>query len=786
MTKIRHSKSGSAIITAIGMGVVLLFVIAAVYTFSSHRMQTTILESQKVKALGLAEAGLELVIAELLNNSSFATHETTSAFEWKNDLPRTSSVENNSNHALKITNSGRGTYHGKLGDGEFKVKVALIPYKDDTKTKAIDESLSFLRVESLGKFENTIRKIEAVVNRRFPAREFLMYDGGFLSLVYGKPGNNNKNVFSTGHLYGHEGVEIGRILNTAQSPSPQGPGTTQELDDMNAIISGAGGIFIYSPINAKFREKRGAPALSTVIPKNTVFPLNGTYDNPADKEYGAYPNELKEARPALSENLKPWIKDAEDGISLAPRKPNFVGLKADAKTPKGLFFSASDNSGMSKKYRMPNGWTENGANHLDAVILDFGSNLRESKVSLPPNFNGVIYSEKDVVIKGNPPANINIVSDRNVFVAGDFNQSGDPNDFNEFYGLPQDYKGGNALTATDYADNIKDKLKDDVSNDPTKHKHHVAATVIAAHRIVYDYRSPVDCFENEIFPYMKYELAKAITDDATAKANCLEKNRSGIINAGTNEASFTAKIEKYFQQFPIEKVDSTVSSTPAEDALKDELKQMFNDKSGQFNFDDFNNISKKIWKGYSENYEDQSGGERGLLSEHARNPEFGVYKLLNQLRKNLGVPGEGKSEDFDPSLINDKPGDFLHYPEMTNNAMFISCGKQNNKFYAGPDYIKLYNKIGLSPLCKSSNIGLRHSSLPTIVHRVYGSEINLRLNKVHRISGGFYDPPTRRKVYDESLPRLGLENSKYELAGYVVISWKDTAANIAEYDAFSN
>lgn len=783
MKVLNHSRNGSAIITAIGMGVVLLFIIAAVYTFSSHRMQTTIMESQKVKALGLAEAGLELAIAELLNNSAFATHETTRDFEWKTDLGRTVAIENDSTHGLKATANPRGTFHCKLGDGEFKVKIGLIPYKDDPKTKTIDESKSFLRIESLGKYENTVRRVDAVINRRFPAREFLMYDGGFLSLVYGEPGLNNKNVFSTGHLYGHAGVEIGRILNSAHSPVA--PGTTQELDDMNAIISGAGGIFIYSPIKTRFREKRGVPELSTVIPKNIDFPLNGTYENPADKEFGAYPEELKEARPTIDESLKPWIKDVEDGISLAPRKPNFVALKADAMTSKGMFFSKTDNSSMSKKYRMPNGWTETGANHVDAVFLDFGNNIRDSKVSLPTGFNGVIYSEKDIVIKGNPPADLHIVSEKNVFVAGDFNQSGDPNDFNEFYGLPQDYKNGeNALTATDYADNIKARLTDDTST--TSHKHHVSATVVAAHRVVYDYRSPVDCFENELFPYMKYELAKTLSDDATAKANCLEKNRNGVIDAGDDEAAFESKIDDYFQKFPIEKVSASVSSAPTEESLKTELKQLFNDKSGQFNFDDFNQISKKIWKGYADNYEDQGGSERGLLSTHARNPQFGVYRLLQNLRAKLGVPGDGLDKNFSPASVDDKPGDFLHYPEVTNNAMFISCGKQNNRFYAGPDYIKLYNKIGLSGTCVSSNIGLKHSETTHFVHRVYGSEVNLRLNKVHRISGGFYIPPTRRKIYDESLPRLGLDNSKYELAGYVVLSWKDTAAYLAEYQAFDH
>ena len=71
MNILPSARRGSAIITAIGMGIVLFFIIAAVHTFSSYRMQTTIQESRRVKALALAEAGLELAIGELFRNASF-------------------------------------------------------------------------------------------------------------------------------------------------------------------------------------------------------------------------------------------------------------------------------------------------------------------------------------------------------------------------------------------------------------------------------------------------------------------------------------------------------------------------------------------------------------------------------------------------------------------------------------------------------------------------------------------------------------------------------------------
>lgn len=770
-----NSRHGSAIITAIGMGVVLLFIIAAIYTFSSYRTQTIIQESRRVKALAIAEAGLELALAELTKNSAFATHKLDKDFKWLSPENRDQLMENQNDHDLKINSASSGTYSGKIGDGTFRVRVGIIPYADDPKTTNVDESLSYVRIEALGKYDNTIRRVDAVINRRYPAREFLMYDGGVLSMVYGLPGLSNKNVFSTGHLYGHKGIEIGRIMLSAHSPVAHG--TTQELNDMNALISGAGGIFIYSPIQAQFRERRGLPAKTAVIPKNTTFPTSGTFSSPEARKSGEMPREIADTTPPLPDELRPWIKDRTEKMSMPLSDPPFAKYKSDAKKPKGLFFGNSDSSDKSIKYRMPSGWTKDNSPTLNAVYLDFGSNLRQGNVTLPNNFNGVIYSEKNIVLKGNPPQDIHIVSEGNVFMAGDFNQAGDPALFEDFYGLPQDYEPGqNAMTAIDYSSGIKDRFKED-AKPGVNFRHHVAATVVAQERIVYDYRSPVDCFENEIYPFMKYKLASAMGSESNAKANCLDRNRNGTINFKSDSTAYEDAIDQFFTDYPIEGV-AAANPTPTEDNLKQKLKGLHTDSN--MNFDDFDDVCREVWQEYAKNYETSTSGERGAPSSYAQSSSYGVYKLLSGLRAKLGVPGGGNTKDFNPNLINDQPGDFLYFPELTTNAMFISCGQLNTVFYAGPDVVKYYNKIG----CVNNNVGIRHSETNHFVHRVYGSEINLRTHPVHRINSSYYIPPTRRKIYDATLPHMGLIGNEYELTAHVVISWKDTVAYEEEYNEF--
>jgi hypothetical protein len=72
-----------------------------------------------------------------------------------------------------------------------------------------------------------------------------------------------------------------------------------------------------------------------------------------------------------------------------------------------------------------------------------------------------------------------------------------------------------------------------------------------------------------------------------------------------------------------------------------------------------------------------------------------------------------------------------------------------------------------------------------MVHRIYGSEMQLRQNnQVQRLEGGFYSPPVRRRLYDESLAKLGNVNSKYEISGYVVLTWQDTIVSQDDYSNF--
>ena len=781
------NKKGSAIITAVGMGTVLLIIIASLFSFSKYRTQTVILESKKVKALALAEAGLDIALAELSNDSTFATHDVDinpndktldwkdDEKEWENKLEEISSNKyHNSDHNFKIdSDSGKGTLSGQLGDGEFKVKIGTIPYDDNPNTPAINEARAYVKIESLGMYDNVVRKVIAVVNRRYPTREFLMYDGGVLSLIYGQTGNrdpNGVNVFSTGHLYGDKGIEIGRITMTDHNSAI--PGTTQKLDNINAILSGKGWIYF----EANFKSKNGVEKSLTIQP-NATFPTGSSgYKNTEAEEYGEFPDSMKDTIPNIPEELKPWIKDRDDGganIDPESMAKDFKDYKTEAQ--KGGFNCSS----YETKYYIHKGWkdgvSKGAADSLDVVYLDFGNSIHESKVTNFPS-NGYIYSDKDIVVKGNPPKDVRIVSEKNVFIAGDFNQAGHiENGPEERYGFPQKYKSGeSALNSANYSDESIELFRQD-KDLPDEKKHHVAATIIAKERIVYDHRSPVDCFENELYPFLKYELAKAIseTENETEAMKVFDpsESQSLIINSSSSSDNFKASIATFTNTFKI--ADS--------ESLANDLESVYNQYSdeGKFNDEALEQLTKKTWEAYVKDFE--NSGIKGQPRTTDVN-EQGVYKLLFNLREKLSGNPMGSKD------VKKEATGYLCYPEMTSNGMFVSYGEQANTCYAGPTVTKYYDEIGYSSLT-NSYIGPWSTSTAGFLHRTFGSETYLRLNKdivKHPyLTGNNYYPPTRRKIYDDTLPFLdNYGDDPLELTGFIVLSWQDLGSTPEEFEAF--
>ena len=229
------------------------------------------------------------------------------------------------------------------------------------------------------------------------------------------------------------------------------------------------------------------------------------------------------------------------------------------------------------------------------------------------------------------------------------------------------------------------------------------------------------------------------------------------------------------------------------------IPNVYNNNSNGGKFDDaaLEELTKVTWKAFKNQY--TGGEEYSGKAAKSNEKECAVDLLLFKLRAKMCNQDPDKiDKNFEPKghpeLIDDKPGDYLFYPEMTTNGMFISCGKQNNTFYAGPDVDKYFNEIGCSNSSTSDGItNLWHTTAEGLLHRTFGTETNLRLYDVKRIpkdndpQKNTYYPPTRKKVYDDTLLKLDdkdYSGNNLELSGFVVLSWQDLGATEEEFESF--
>ena len=206
-----------------------------------------------------------------------------------------------------------------------------------------------------------------------------------------------------------------------------------------------------------------------------------------------------------------------------------------------------------------------------------------------------------------------------------------------------------------------------------------------------------------------------------------------------------------------------------------------------FDPDKLENLTKLTWEAYVKDFENNSEGIKGQPSDSAMEhnndgkPTQGIYTLLFNLRNKMCGDEYGSKEIT-------KQGGYLCYPEMTTNGMFVSYGTIANTCYAGPSVDKYYDEIGFSSMT-SSYIANWYHSTAGFVHRTYGSETYLRINdkvvKHSKETGNNYYPPTRRKVYDDTLPFMGdYGDDPFELTAYIILSWEDFGATEDDFSKY--
>ncbi len=740
-------RSGSTILLALGLGIVLLIVIAALRDYSSNRIAASIREWNNLKATSLAEAGLAMVVAEMSQNYNYFTHEVTKDLTWGN--PRTVSPPAVDFDGINL--GGGENFSGSLPgiEGSFEVRCGEIPYPDDTTTKNIDESKAYVFVESIGNFKSTYRKISAVLHRRFPGKECLMYDGDVLSIVFGAlNGEGKSNTFSKGNLYGHRGVEVSQILRNACAKGHSG---TKQALDIPLLMSGRGGVFFLS--STEFNGKTIPPSTDWDNPdfKSAGFHYLDPSGQTVEYDKGYYPQEFLNAAPAIPAEAREWTRDKNNPIVMTP-----------ALMPHEYYKKLAGSVTTHDPHDHP-AYT-GGQDTMN--ILDWGDAVRDGNG--PPS-GKVLYFEGDVVVRGNPPDDVTIVSTGDVYVDGDFNQSGDTTNEQRF-GYAQNYTGKDPFDV---------RTADYTGLDPEEYRNHYKmARVIAGGRLIFDYSDPKLVFGNELYPFLQYRIAESIMDDGEkARERFLDCNgnrevyreltTSYTYTTGENNSTETERKNQALEQARAKLLEKTQGYLANDsglewDALKTELEKKITTGSehtvstSSTTDEEGNIVSTTVTKEIVIKFE----ADGDWMEEFSKKNVWENESLkLRKTMDDLVSMCDGTT---------DKEGDYLFFPEMTTVGMFISFARRNphDRYFPGADYQKHFDEMG------------SFAAEGKFLHRLYGALTSFRTaDAKESASGQFYHPPIRKRIYDTTLYDRWDGDEILDVPTFGLMTWRETRAD---------
>ncbi|MFC1743646.1 hypothetical protein ACFL35_06595 [Candidatus Riflebacteria bacterium] len=770
------SRRGSAVIVAVGLAVVLLFLVAGFSHFSIESTRTASEEGKAYIASSYAEAGLNLVIGELRKNPEFLTHTKVDPLSGAKNYSLY--LQGDEAGLLKIDSGTQGVVKGTIGFGEFRVAICKVKMKDDRKTPTINESDRYYRVVSMGKYKKSVRKISAIIQKNLVGKEYLMYNGGVLPLIYGKTGVNEYNYLGNASFYGHNGIEVGRV--SMEKHQKRQPGTGIKFFNTGTLET-QGGVWVYHSTDLEVRRKNNRKVMK-ILKANYSFPTRGKYPGgKKGEEGGEYPEQMAEPKPLANPEADMKVLDEHIFNSFNRTPPKlvkelpFAFWEQKAKDD-GIFLDSSypDITEYQSPYKDHPGL---GNGKFKCIKLNFGpfnGQGGQKDDPLTPR-NNLIYSKLPLLIYGNPDKNLLIVSEKDIFIIGDFNQAGKKGKKEHYYGFPQNYPKNEPKKQQDYKyPHPAEDLARDYSG-----VCHKAVSVIAKARFWYDYRNPLYFLKNELRPYLAYEIARMARGRDVSKVKYsgslynqfLATSGQGMESV-TDTDVLKSKLKDYFSAtgpFFISKLDDADIDNFIQDIESD------SDSLKRENIDKFVDV---VWKKAEQSFP---------LDER----DSGVWKFPRRYLKFYELVDRKKT-----STLALK--DFIYYPEYTVNAMLWSWAKHNGKAYRGPDQTIIYEEIGdhgsLNPAGAKSHSHmdakyqfyeyLKGANWDAKIVRLFGTEIRLGTGDLvaPKTTGECYAPGLRKKIYDPTLP---LNVDKLSPASYVIISWNNYKAKVSAWNGFN-
>ena len=776
--KFKNSKRGSGYLIVLAFASILLIFFAIFGRVRSAHHQLQAKDVRRFVASNLGEAALNCIVAELNANRAFKTHRY---YSEKNKNKWASPVKNREtligkmdNITIKGVNSG--IYSGYTEHGEFKAKFAQnYGSRENSKTKALRESEMYTRVEIVVKVgggwgikEQTYRKITAILERRYPATEYLLFDGEMLDIGGLGPFTQRENQLKRSRIYGYNWI----TFNTAggackgteivEGEKIETPGLIRALVDTDLEFSN------------KERHKLNKNNDSINVSKFEDF--DGYI---VDGPHGAHP--IKFTR-LPQERIKTTLEQTRyknSGITIKDKtlpvskysNPYDSGTKyydLDFGEFRAVAVPRDDDDDRTVRASRASDDDDNENNTLgdeeeEVEDIDTKDSDDPEIIKAKHGKKLLVYSEVPLRIWGCPDKSITIYSTKDIVIAGDFNQ--------------------NPETSQVYKDKNYQEYKKVLRNGKNNNK--VGAMVMSEGRIFIDMSSPSKFVKNEVKPYFFYCLGMSMhpssleIEEDLKRAVCPPdpRDRESIQGVNSNMGSGIAEARfgtmAYLYNYP------EINSGGSYDANIEDLKNFFT-PGGTALDPRFGIKDSKVRDDIIE-YIKQAVRAGGDLTreEQDRIFEMAWKQSLIEEEKDYD-PGCGAS-GLISGLFNEavkKESDGLFIPEITINATLISSTRRASKWHIGNSNTKVNDEIG-KPEDYLKKPGF-------IIQRVYGGDIRIgRANPEYFVDGSHSGGGIlRRRIWDNT----NLTNRDFKPleapAVHNILTFTDEQISEKEYNNF--
>lgn len=733
--------------------------------FGTVKSGQIVLQSKDVRrymATNLGEAALACIIAELNANRAFSTHwhyrERDNEF-WHSPIKKRETLLGDMG-SIYVSGVTDGIYYGGSDAGEFKAKIApMYGTREDSKTQTLLEGEMYTRAEIMAKIgggwgsnEKTYRKITALIERRYPATESILYDGEMLDLGALGPYDRRENVLRRGRLYGYHYI----TFNTGG-----GSCRGSELFEMEKIES-PGMIRALKDTRISFADDS-----STVLSSQNDSINVGEFETHdgflVDGNHGAHPIKFTRLpRERIKATAHRYRKTY--GVTL---------LEGDL--PYGNYENPYDPSTRYVDldfgdFRVSRSATRNDELDEDDSI-DAGDGTDYSTGSDDPQIirerrgsKILVYAEVPLRIWGCPDRTITIYSTSDIVIAGDFNQS--------------------PTTPQVYDDDTFMNYSFEIANGKGRNK--VGALIMSEGRVLIDISRPTLFAKNEIKPYFLYSLAYALNPSSPevereikpSLAPINSNNRRSIVGLGemgtdgnflprygTIAWLYNNKNTNSGGSYSINMEDLIQFFTPGfggkprfgirDDRARNELIEYFKNVvrvAGDLTVVEQDRIFEMAWK------------QAVLEEEKSPSTDSGAMGIMRSL--------------FEEASKDSRDGIYL--PEITINATLVSSARRAASWRIGNSPDKYDDEIGNA----GSMAYLKDPGF--IIQRVYGGVIRLATKEPdYFISGAHTARNTlRRRIWDPT----NLRNQKFRPvevpAVHNLLTFSDRMVAAKEFEEF--